>query len=159
MKLDLERCRNVYLRMHSCLVEGRHLETAFIKREVLKSTPLSGDSRVIAFAHEALFRVRNETGFCYVALKLFQDVTSSSCIYRVQYPHFLSMGNQSTKLLFSRKFMAKQRKKNPHFLGSLRWPLSLPEGLARAQGTASTGTVAAVLHYGSRTHYMTTAIH
>lgn len=35
-----------------------------------ESTPLSGVSWVIVFAHKSLFSVRNKTGFCYVALRL-----------------------------------------------------------------------------------------
>lgn len=82
-----------------------------------QSTPLSGDSQVTAFADKALFSVRNETGFCYVALKFFQHVTSSFCIYReCNTPIFFQWETKAQSCFFSRKFMAKQRKKILTFL-------------------------------------------
>lgn len=76
-------CRKVYLRMQRCLVEGRHLETTFIKWEVLK-------------AHTWHLLMGCCCGNKYIPRQYILLLYSQ----RMEYPHILSTRNQSTKLFF-----------------------------------------------------------
>lgn len=122
---------DVYLRMHRCLVEAsahsqisvysmdkhlaaqRHLETAFIKWEVLKAQLWTGMADISPWG-------------AVMAVNIFWDNTSSLYVHREwNIPIFFQWETKAQSCFFFFKGVyIKTEKINPHYLESLRWSLS-----------------------------------